>query len=112
MSAILLFYRGMQQSTRPMELEPLRLFLQVAATGSFSRAATLASSTQSAVSKRIGALQVPDPLLSAMRDARCVRIDTPLALRVARATRPTATSSSWRAPTPPAPKAFRKRSIA
>jgi len=40
-----------------MELEPLRLFLQVAATGSFSRAASLASSTQSAVSKRIGALE-------------------------------------------------------
>ena len=40
-----------------MELEPLRLFLRVAATGSFSRAATLASSTQSAVSKRIGALE-------------------------------------------------------
>ena len=40
-----------------MELEPLRLFLHVAATGSFSRAATLASSTQSAVSKRIGALE-------------------------------------------------------
>jgi DNA-binding transcriptional LysR family regulator len=40
-----------------MELEPLRLFLQVAATGSFSRAATLAASTQSAVSKRIGALE-------------------------------------------------------
>ncbi|HVJ72887.1 MAG TPA: LysR family transcriptional regulator, partial [Casimicrobiaceae bacterium] len=35
-----------------MQLEPLRLFLQVAATGSFSRAAALASSTQSAVSKR------------------------------------------------------------
>jgi DNA-binding transcriptional LysR family regulator len=40
-----------------MELEPLKLFLHVAATGSFSRAATLASSTQSAVSKRIGALE-------------------------------------------------------
>ena len=40
-----------------MQLEPLRLFLQVAATGSFSRAAALASSTQSAVSKRIGALE-------------------------------------------------------
>jgi LysR family nitrogen assimilation transcriptional regulator len=40
-----------------MELEPLRLFLHVAAAGSFSRAATLASSTQSAVSKRIGALE-------------------------------------------------------
>jgi len=40
-----------------MELEPLRLFLQVAATGSFSRAAALSSSTQSAVSKRIGALE-------------------------------------------------------
>ncbi|MEO8487128.1 MAG: LysR family transcriptional regulator, partial [Betaproteobacteria bacterium] len=40
-----------------MELEPLRLFLHVAATGSFSRAAALASSTQSAVSKRIGALE-------------------------------------------------------
>jgi DNA-binding transcriptional LysR family regulator len=40
-----------------MELEPLRLFLQVAATGSFSRAAALAASTQSAVSKRIGALE-------------------------------------------------------
>ncbi|HEY8243608.1 MAG: LysR family transcriptional regulator [Vicinamibacteria bacterium] len=40
-----------------MELEPLRLFLQVAATGSFSRAAALASSTQSAVSKRIGQLE-------------------------------------------------------
>ncbi len=40
-----------------MELDALRLFLQVAATGSFSRAAALASSTQSAVSKRIGALE-------------------------------------------------------
>jgi tRNA 2-selenouridine synthase len=33
-------------------------------------------------SKRIGALQVPDPLLAAMRAARCMRVDTPLALRV------------------------------
>jgi DNA-binding transcriptional LysR family regulator len=39
-----------------MELEPLRLFLQVAATAAFA-AAALASSTQSAVSKRIGALE-------------------------------------------------------
>ena len=53
----LLFYRGMDVAARPMELEPLRLFLHVAATGSFSRAARLASSTQSAVSKRIGALE-------------------------------------------------------
>lgn len=55
--SVLLFYTGMLQSQRPMELEPLRLFLHVAATGSFSLAATLASSTQSAVSKRIGALE-------------------------------------------------------
>ena len=41
-----------------MELRDLRLFLDVAATGSFSRAATLTSSTQSAVSKRIAALEV------------------------------------------------------
>lgn len=34
-------------------------------------------------SRRIGTLQVPDPLLSAMRAARCVLVDTPLALRVA-----------------------------
>lgn len=54
---LLVFYRGMLEGTRPMELEPLRLFLHVAATGSFSRAATLALSTQSAVSKRIGALE-------------------------------------------------------
>src|SRR5690348_7678362 len=47
----------MLEGTRPIELEPLRLFLQVAATGSFSRAATLTSSTQSAVSKRIAALE-------------------------------------------------------
>jgi DNA-binding transcriptional LysR family regulator len=47
----------MLKGARPIELEPLRLFLQVAATGSFSRAATLTSSTQSAVSKRIGALE-------------------------------------------------------
>jgi DNA-binding transcriptional LysR family regulator len=47
----------MFDDARPLELEPLRLFLQVAATGSFSRAARLASSTQSAVSKRIGALE-------------------------------------------------------
>lgn len=57
MSIIFLFYSGMLDSVRPIELEPLRLFLQVAATGSFSRAATLAASTQSAVSKRIGALE-------------------------------------------------------
>ena len=54
---VLLFYPGMFEGDRPLELEPLRLFLHVAATGSFSRAATLASSTQSAVSKRIGALE-------------------------------------------------------
>ena len=47
----------MLESARAIELEPLRLFLHVAATGSFSRAATLTSSTQSAVSKRIGALE-------------------------------------------------------
>jgi len=47
----------MLESARPIELEPLRLFLHVAATGSFSRAAALTSSTQSAVSKRIGALE-------------------------------------------------------
>jgi len=34
-------------------------------------------------SKRIGALQVPDPLLAAMRAAPCVRVETPLPLRVA-----------------------------
>lgn len=42
----------------PLELDALRLFLNVAATGSFSRAAALASTTQSAVSKRISALEV------------------------------------------------------
>jgi len=40
-----------------MELRDLRLFLVVAAAGSFSRAATITSSTQSAVSKRIAALE-------------------------------------------------------
>jgi tRNA 2-selenouridine synthase len=34
-------------------------------------------------SKRIGALQLPDALLAAMRQARCVRVETPLHLRVA-----------------------------
>lgn len=42
----------------PTELDALRLFLNVAATGSFSRAASLVSMTQSAVSKRISALEV------------------------------------------------------
>ena len=40
-----------------MDLESLKLFLQVAAVGSFSRAALLAGTTQSAVSKRILALE-------------------------------------------------------
>jgi DNA-binding transcriptional LysR family regulator len=40
-----------------MELDALRLFLHVAATGSFSRAAALMGTTQPAVSKRIGALE-------------------------------------------------------
>jgi tRNA 2-selenouridine synthase len=34
-------------------------------------------------SRKIGSVQVPDALLARMRDARCVRVDTPLALRVA-----------------------------
>ena len=34
-------------------------------------------------SKRIGSLQVPETLLGAMRGARCVRVETPQALRVA-----------------------------
>jgi tRNA 2-selenouridine synthase len=34
-------------------------------------------------SKRIGSIQVPETLLDAMRGARCVRVETPLALRVA-----------------------------
>lgn len=34
-------------------------------------------------SKRIGTLQVPETLLDAMRGAHCVRVETPLALRVA-----------------------------
>ncbi|MEP7061680.1 MAG: tRNA 2-selenouridine(34) synthase MnmH [Betaproteobacteria bacterium] len=33
-------------------------------------------------SKRIGRLQVPEALLAAMRAAACIRLDTPLALRV------------------------------
>ncbi len=41
-----------------MDLATLKLFLHIAATGSFSRAAVLAASTQSAVSKRISALEV------------------------------------------------------
>lgn len=40
-----------------MELATLKLFLHIAATGSFSRAAVLTASTQSAVSKRISALE-------------------------------------------------------
>ncbi len=40
-----------------MELEALKLFLHVAATGSFSRAAALTGTTQPAVSKRIGLLE-------------------------------------------------------
>jgi DNA-binding transcriptional LysR family regulator len=40
-----------------MEFRNLELFLNVAATGSFSRAATLAGSTQSSVSKGIAALE-------------------------------------------------------
>jgi LysR family nitrogen assimilation transcriptional regulator len=40
-----------------MELAALKAFLHVAATGSFSRAAALERSTQSAVSKRIGMLE-------------------------------------------------------
>jgi LysR family nitrogen assimilation transcriptional regulator len=41
----------------PMELAALKTFLHVAATGSFSRAAALERSTQSAISKRIGMLE-------------------------------------------------------
>ena len=40
-----------------MELDALKLFLHVAATGSFSRAAALTGTTQPAVSKRMGALE-------------------------------------------------------
>jgi len=40
-----------------MDLATLKLFLRIAATGSFSRAAVLTASTQSAVSKRITALE-------------------------------------------------------
>lgn len=40
-----------------VQLDPLRLFIKVATAGSFSRAATLAGSTQSAISKRILALE-------------------------------------------------------
>lgn len=40
-----------------MELDHLRLFIAVSASGSFSRAATLIGSTQSAVSKRVLALE-------------------------------------------------------
>lgn len=40
-----------------MELDALKLFLHVAATGSFSRAAALTGTTQPAVSKRIAALE-------------------------------------------------------
>lgn len=41
----------------PVQLDQLRMFIGVAAAGSFSRAATLAGSTQSAVSKRMLALE-------------------------------------------------------
>lgn len=41
-----------------MELRNLKLFVDVAATGSFSRAATLAELTQSSVSKAVSQLEV------------------------------------------------------
>ena len=44
-------------SPSPLQLEQLRLFLTVASAGSFSRAAILSGSTQSAVSKRVLALE-------------------------------------------------------
>ncbi len=81
MSFIFLFYPGMMESARAIELEPLRLFLQVAATGSFSRAATLASSTQSAVSKRIGALERQLAVRLFERTGRGVRL-TPAGRRL------------------------------
>jgi len=40
-----------------MEIRQLKLFLAIAANGSFSRVATLFASTQSAVSKSISALE-------------------------------------------------------
>lgn len=48
---------GRKDARSSVELESLKLFLQVAATGSFSRAAALAGTTQPAVSKRIGLLE-------------------------------------------------------
>jgi LysR family transcriptional regulator, nitrogen assimilation regulatory protein len=46
-----------EHAARMMELSELKLFLEVAATGSFSRAATLAMTTQSTVSKAVTRLE-------------------------------------------------------
>jgi DNA-binding transcriptional LysR family regulator len=96
----------MFDDARPLELEPLRLFLQVAATGSFSRAATLASSTQSAVSKRIGALERRLDVRLFERTGRGARL-TPAGRRLL--PRAEAVTPSLRAP-PSAPTSPRRSS--
>ncbi len=50
-----LFFAGISRAA--METHKLKLFLDVAATGSFSRAATLAETTQSSVSKAVSQLE-------------------------------------------------------
>jgi DNA-binding transcriptional LysR family regulator len=57
-----------------MLIEQLKLFLAVAAAGSFSRAATLSDTTQSAVSKRVMALEQELGALLFERTGRGVRL--------------------------------------
>ncbi len=76
-------HRGSLLGDFPDEGQPSQKWFEsqiVDALGRFDRARPVYVESES---KKIGSVQVPEPLLSAIREARCVRVDTPLPLRVA-----------------------------
>jgi len=75
-------HRGSLLGDRPGEPQPSQKWFESQLYVALSRLDRARPVYVESESKRIGALQLPEPLLLAMRDARCVRLEAPLALRI------------------------------
>jgi tRNA 2-selenouridine synthase len=75
-------HRGSLLGDRPGDPQPSQKWFESQLHAALSRLDRTRPVYVESESKRIGSVQVPDALLSAMRDARCVRLESPLALRI------------------------------
>ncbi len=76
-------HRGSLLGDLPDEAQPSQKCVREPARGALERLDPSRPVFVESESQKIGAVQLPEALLSAMRAADCIRIDTPAPLRVA-----------------------------